>query len=153
MPTPCSPVSTPPAAMHVSRISVPASCTRSHTPGSRPIEHDERVQVAVAGVEHVHRDELVRVGDLVDAAEHLDELRAGHDRVVQVVVGRDAGDRAERRLASLPQQRALARRRRRRAYDVAPFAVAIARTASTCSATPAASPSSSTSSTASASRG
>ena len=67
----------------------------------------QRMQVAVAGVEHVHRDQLVRVGDLVDAPQHLDELRARHDRVVQVVVGRDARDRAERRLAALPEQRAL----------------------------------------------
>ena len=52
-------------------------------------------------------DELVRVGDLVDAAQHLDEPGARHDRVVQVVVGRDARDRAERRLAALPQQRPL----------------------------------------------
>ena len=49
----------------------------------------------------------VIVGDLVDAPQHLDELGARHDRVVQVVVGSDAGDRAERRLAALPQQRPL----------------------------------------------
>ena len=86
---------------------MPASCTRSHTPGSRPSNTMQRVQVAVAGVEDVHRDERVRVGDLVDAPQHLDEAGARDDRVVQVVVGRDAGDRAERRLAALPQQRAL----------------------------------------------
>ena len=47
------------------------------------------------------------VGDLVDASQHLDQLRARHDRVVQVVVGRDASDRTERGLAALPQELAL----------------------------------------------
>ena len=74
--------------------------------GLAAVEHDERVQVAVAGMEHVHHDELVGRRDLVHAAQHLDELGARHDGVVQVVVGCDAGDRAERRLASLPQQHA-----------------------------------------------
>ena len=50
---------------------------------------------------------LLLGGDRVHLAQHLDEPRARHDRVVEVVVGRDAGDRAERRLAALPQQRAL----------------------------------------------
>ena len=45
--------------------------------------------------------------DRVDLAQHVDELGARDDRVVQVVVGRDPGDRAERRLAALPEQRAL----------------------------------------------
>ena len=30
------------------------------------VEHQQRVQVAVAGVEHVHHQQLVAVGDLVD---------------------------------------------------------------------------------------
>ena len=77
-------------------------------PGLARVEHEDRVQVAVAGVEDVHDDEVVLGRDLVDLAQHLDQPGAGHDRVVQVVVGRDAGDRAERRLAALPQQRPLA---------------------------------------------
>ena len=142
-----------PAATHAARISSPASCTRSHMPGSRRVEHDERVQVAVAGVEHVHHREPLLVGDLVDLAQHVDELRARHHRVVQVVVGRDAGDRAERRLPALPQQRPLGvvgrdpHRRARRARGRP------GRPRRPGAATPPARPSTSTSSTASASRG
>ena len=72
------------------------------------VEHDQRVQVAVAGVEHVHhREPLLGARSSYDLAQHVDEPGARDDRVVQVVVGRDAGDRAERRLAALPEQRAL----------------------------------------------
>ena len=88
-------------------ISVPGRVHALPDAGLAPVEHEQRMQVAVAGVEHVHHDDVVRVGDLVHAPQHLDELGARHDRVVQVVVGRDARDRAERRLAALPQQRAL----------------------------------------------
>ena len=67
------------------------------------------MQVAVAGVEDVDDDEVVLGRDRVDLAQHLEEPGAGHDRVVEVVVRLDAGDRAERRLATLPEQRALRR--------------------------------------------
>ena len=68
------------------------------------VEHDQGMQVAVAGVEHVHHHQLMAGGDLVDPAEDVDQLRAGDDGVVQVVVGGDAGDGAESRLAPLPQK-------------------------------------------------
>jgi hypothetical protein len=58
-------------------------------------------------VEHVGDDEVVTLGDLVHAREHLDEAGPRHHAVVQVVVGRDLRDGAERGLASLPDQRAL----------------------------------------------
>ncbi len=105
MPTPCSPVSTPPAVeARVEDLDARRVHALPHALVAT-VEHEERVQVAVARVEHVHHDEVVRGRDLVHAPQHLDELGAGHDRVVQVVVGRDARDRAERRLAPLPQQR------------------------------------------------
>ena len=71
------------------------------------VEDEQRVQVAVAGVEHVHHEQLVPFDDLVDLLEHLGQSAAGHDGVVQVVVRLDAGDGAERGLAALPQQRPL----------------------------------------------
>ena len=56
------------------------------------------MEVPVAGVEHVRdRDRLAMV-HRVDAGEDLDELRARHDAIVEVVVRRDLGDRTERRL-------------------------------------------------------
>ena len=72
-----------------------------------PVEDDQRVQVAVAGVEDVHHHQLVARRDLVHRAHHLHQAGARHHRVVQVVVGGDAGDGAEGRLAPLPEQRPL----------------------------------------------
>ena len=40
------------------------------------VEHDQRVQVAVAGVEHVHHREPLLVRDRVHLAQHVDQLRA-----------------------------------------------------------------------------
>ena len=104
-PMPCSPDSTPPAA----------SDTRDDLLAGRvhPLEHarlagveqQQRVEVAVAGVEDVHHDQVVALGDRVDLGEHVDQPPAGHDGVVQVVVRPDAGDGAERRLAALPPAR------------------------------------------------
>ena len=52
-------------------------------PGLALVEHDQRVQVAVAGVEDVHHREVVLAGDLVHALQHVDEAGAGHDGVMQ----------------------------------------------------------------------
>ena len=71
------------------------------------VEHQQRVQVAVAGVEHVHHEDPVAVGDLVHLSQHVGQRSTRHDRVVQVVVRLDPGDRTERGLAALPDQRPL----------------------------------------------
>ena len=52
-PTPCSPVIEPPASRQASRISPDSSSARSASPSLAPVVADERVQVAVAGVEDV----------------------------------------------------------------------------------------------------
>ena len=62
------------------------------------------VQVAVAGVEHVDHADPVAVGDLAHRLYHLHQLAAGHDGVVEVVVGLQVGHRPEGVLAALPQQ-------------------------------------------------
>ena len=104
---PCSPESTPPTVDARPQDRVAGVVDPLPDARLAGVEHDQRVQVAVAGVEDVHHREPLLAGDRVDLAQHVDELRARHDRVVQVVVGRDAGDRAERRLAALPEQRPL----------------------------------------------
>jgi hypothetical protein len=53
MPTPCSPVMVPPAATQARIISRDAASTRHDELGVAAVEDDGRVQVAVAGVEHV----------------------------------------------------------------------------------------------------
>ena len=71
------------------------------------IVEDVRMQVAVAGVEHVADAQAVRGDDLVHAREHVRQLRARDDAVHHHVRGRHAAVGAERRLASLPEQLAL----------------------------------------------
>ena len=51
----------------------------------------------------IHHRDLVAIGDLVDLLEDVGESGPGNDGVVQVVVGRDLGDGAERGLAALPE--------------------------------------------------
>ena len=75
-----------------------------HHPRLALVEHQQRVQVPVAGVEDVHHQQVVARGDLVHLAEHLHEPPSGHDGVVQVVVGLDPGDGAEGVLAALPDE-------------------------------------------------
>ena len=75
--------------------------------GVAPVEGDQRVQVAVAGVEDVHDDQVVLGRDPLDALEHLDQAGARHHAVVQVVVRGDPRHRAEGALARLPEQRRL----------------------------------------------
>ena len=60
---PCSPDSTPPASQRRVHDLVAGGVDPLHDPGLAGVEHEQRVQVAVAGVEHVHHLEVVAVGD------------------------------------------------------------------------------------------
>ena len=99
-PTPCSPVIEPPASRQASRIRPDSSSARSASPSTRAVVADERVQVAVAGVEDVGDDQPVLLGQLVDPLEHLGQLGARDHAVLDEVVGRDPAHRRERRLAA-----------------------------------------------------
>ena len=48
-----------------------------HHAGLAPVEHQQRVKVAVAGVEHVEHVEVVAGGDLVHLGEHRGSSRRG----------------------------------------------------------------------------
>jgi hypothetical protein len=61
-----------------------------------PVERQEGVKVAVARVEHVGDGDALARADRVDAGQDLDQLRARHHGVVEVVVRRDLRDRPER---------------------------------------------------------
>ena len=65
------------------------------------------MEVAVAGVEDVADAQPVLALELRDPLEHLGQLRAGYDAVLDVVVVADPAHRGERRLAPLPEERAL----------------------------------------------
>ncbi len=58
-PMPCSPVTLPPTLMHSSRISWLARKTRLHLLGVALVEQEDRVDIAVAGVEDVGDPESV----------------------------------------------------------------------------------------------
>ena len=68
---------------------------------------DQRMQVAVAGVEHVGDEQPVTLGDADELAHDLRQLRARDDRVLQQIRRGQPPHRAGRLLAPLPQQRPL----------------------------------------------
>ena len=105
-PTPCSPVIDPPC------VDAQLEDARRHLERARrallgPVVQHQRVQVAVAGVEHVADPQAVLGLQLADAAQHLGQLRPRDHAVLHVVVGRHAAHRGERGLAALPHQRPL----------------------------------------------
>src|SRR5712691_7371010 len=71
------------------------------------VVEDERVQVAVAGVEDVADAEAVLALQVADPPQHFGQLRAGDDAVLDVVIVRDPAHRREGGLATLPEQRTL----------------------------------------------
>jgi hypothetical protein len=72
----------------------------------RGIEQHVRVQVAIAGMEHVARLEALLGRECVDVGERLGEPRARHDAVHDREAARRATVRTERALAPLPELRA-----------------------------------------------
>ena len=71
------------------------------------IEQYQRVQVAVAGMEHIGHRQAIVLGEAVDFIEHFRHFTARNGAVHTVVIGCDATDGGERRFAPLPQQRAV----------------------------------------------
>src|SRR6516165_10890829 len=69
------------------------------------IVEDERMQVAVSGVEHVGDCEPVLIGELAHAGEHLGEAGARDSAVHAVIIRRDASHRGKGGLAPGPEQR------------------------------------------------
>ena len=90
-PTPCSPVMVPPTSTHFSSISAANASVRCSWSGVVGVEQDQRMQVAVAGVEHVRRS-AGRTSSPSRAMklQHLAQALARDGAVHAVVVGRDA---------------------------------------------------------------
>jgi hypothetical protein len=74
--------------------------------GAVRVEKNERVQVAVAGMEYVRAAQAVLLLHLADESEHFAQALARNGPVHAVVVGRDAPDRRERRFAPRPETQA-----------------------------------------------
>jgi hypothetical protein len=105
MPTPCSPVRQPPTRHAQLQDLGAGRSARRASSASLALYRDERVQVAVAGVEHVRHLQTVLGTDLRDAAQHLRQARERNSAVHAVVVG-DAAHGAEAALRPF-QMRAL----------------------------------------------
>src|SRR5207253_3049501 len=72
------------------------------------VEHQDRVNVAVAGVEDVADTEAVLLRGGLNVPHDLRELRPRYDAVLGAVTRiAQAADRAERLLAGLPERHAL----------------------------------------------
>src|SRR5437016_3409961 len=80
--------------------------------GLARVEENDRVQVAIAGVEDVADGEAVALGDFADELQCARDPGAGHDAILHVIRGADAPHGAECVLAALPQQIALLDRAR-----------------------------------------
>src|SRR5690606_30805099 len=68
---------------------------------------NERVQVAVAGVEYIGDAQSVFLGKLAHAGQNARQFLARNGTVHAIVVGRDAADGRESRLAARPEAQAL----------------------------------------------
>ena len=71
------------------------------------IVEDQRMEIAVAGVEHIGDPQPVARGELAHAGQHPRQLLAGNGAVHAVVIRRDAADRREGRLAAGPEEQPL----------------------------------------------
>ncbi len=107
-PTPCSPVIEPPWLMHSSRIAPDSSSAASAWAAIGVVEEHERVQVAVAGVEHVRDSQAGGGRQRADPVKHLVQRGARDDAVLHDVGGADPAHRGERGFAAAPDQRPLA---------------------------------------------
>ena len=88
-------------------MSAPNCSARSSSPGDIGIVEDERMQVAVAGMEHIGDAQAVLLRHLFHLGQHLRQPGARNGAVHAEIVGRDAADRRERRLAAGPEQQPL----------------------------------------------
>ena len=110
-PMPCSPDSAPPIPITSRKMSSPGRAHPLDHPGLALVVQHHRVQVAVAGMEHVADGQLVALADAGDLRQHLGQARAGNDAVVGVVVRAPAAP-ARRTPACGPSTASAARPRR-----------------------------------------
>ena len=72
------------------------------------VEKDERVKIAVAGVENIADLQVVLAADFLDAAQGFRQARARDHAVLHVIHRREPPESAESILPAFPQQIALA---------------------------------------------
>jgi hypothetical protein len=97
----------PPTSTHSSRILPPKSSALASSPWRVGVEQDQRMQVAVAGVEDVGHRKAELGAHLADALQHMRQGAARDGAVHAVVVGGEAAHSREGGLASGPEFEAL----------------------------------------------
>ena len=113
-PMPCSPVMLPPSATHASRISRPAASTRATSSAVALVEEEDRVDVAVAGVEDVADAQAVALGGRRDARAGCRARACAARRRPACSSSAPAGRRRRRRACGTSRARRARRRRARR---------------------------------------
>src|SRR5579859_5134635 len=78
-----------------------------HFAGDLRVEEDQRVQIAIAGMENVAHAQAVAVADFANAPQHIWQFGTWHHAVLHVKFGTDAPDRTEGVLATRPEKLAL----------------------------------------------
>ncbi len=96
-PTPCSPVKQPPTSTQSFSMSAPnVSALNVKTAGVVGVEHDQRMQIAVAGMEDVGHLQTKSIRHFLNPPQNVRQL-AGRDRSVHAqIIRTDAAYRLER---------------------------------------------------------
>ena len=139
--------------MQYRRISSPAACARSSSPGLRALNRMMGCILPSPAWKILLMVRPYFSRDFADVAQRGRNLRARHHAILHVIGRAHAAHRAEGVLAALPQQLALFGRSAPRETSRAPQRSQTSRICSVCSSTASRSPSSSISSTAAASIG
>ena len=107
MPTPCSPVRTPPTFDAKPQDLGAEGFGARQLALLHDVENDQGMQIAVAGMEDVAEAQLVFLGHLAHASSTLRQRMARNGAVHADHVGREPSHGGKRRLASRPNRIAL----------------------------------------------
>ncbi len=94
--------------MHSSRIAAPNASARCALLGDVGVVQDERVHVAVAGMEHVGAAQLELLRQDLRLPENMRQRPPWNRAVDAIVIRRDPANRGKRRLPAGPEQQPLA---------------------------------------------
>ena len=89
------------------RISLAGGARFFHISGLARVEQDDRVHVAVAGVEDVADGEAGALRHPADKAQRGGDLGARHDAILHIIRGADSSHGAKRVFAAFPEKVAL----------------------------------------------
>ena len=85
-------------------MSAPNCSVRASSPGLSALVEDQRMEIAVAGMEDIGDAQACLLRQLGHVAQHRRQLGARNGRVDAIVIGRDAADGGKRGLAPGPEE-------------------------------------------------